>query len=43
MLIDGEWVYEVIDDKLFLRVGDDDNINVVRDWDKDKKEGMPLR
>jgi hypothetical protein len=42
-LIDGEWVYEVIDDKLFLRVGDDDNIQVVRDWDKDKKEGMALK
>jgi hypothetical protein len=41
--LDGEWVYEVIDDKLFLRVGDDDNIQVVRDWDKDKKEGMPLK
>ena len=42
-LEDGEWVYEVIDDKLFLRVGDDDDIQVVRDWDKDKKEGMDLK
>ena len=40
---DGEWIYEVIDDKLFLRVGDDDDIQVVRDWDKDKKEGFPLK
>jgi hypothetical protein len=43
VLEDGEWVYEVIDDKLFLRVGDDDDIEVVRDWDKDKKEGMNLK
>ncbi|EMC95792.1 hypothetical protein BAUCODRAFT_70903, partial [Baudoinia panamericana UAMH 10762] len=40
---DGEWIYEVIDDKLFMRVGDDDDIKVVRDWDRDKKEGMPLQ
>ena len=40
---DGEWIYEVIDDKLFMRVGDDDNLKVVRDWDKDEKEGMSLR
>lgn len=33
----------MIDDKLFLRVGDDDNIQVVRDWDKDKREGMALK
>jgi hypothetical protein len=26
-----------------MRVGDDDNIDVVRDWDRDKKEGMGLR
>ncbi|KAK5169004.1 uncharacterized protein LTR77_006313 [Saxophila tyrrhenica] len=39
---DGEWIYEVIDDKLFLRVGDDDNVTVVRDWQKEKKEGMAL-
>ena len=42
-MLDGEWIYEVIDDKLFLRVGDDDDIAVVRDWDKDKKEGMPMK
>lgn len=40
---DGEWIHEVIDDKLFLRVGDDDDLNVVRDWDKDGKGGMGLR
>ena len=43
VLEDGEWVYEVIDDKLFLRVGDDDDIEVVRDWDKDNREGMNLK
>ena len=42
-MIDGEWIYEVIDDKLFLRVGDDDILDIVRDWDKEKKEGMPLK
>ena len=40
---DGEWYPEVIDDKLFLRVGDDDVLDVVRDWNKDKKEGMALK
>ena len=40
---DGEWIYEVIDDKLFLRVGDDDDLEVVRDWDRDKKEGLRLK
>ncbi|KYG49847.1 hypothetical protein M433DRAFT_139740 [Acidomyces richmondensis BFW] len=40
---DGEWIYEVIDDKLFLKVGDDDDLKVVRDWDKEKKEGLPLK
>ncbi len=40
---DGEWIYEVIDDKLFLRVGDDDGLTIVRDWDRDKKEGMGLK
>ncbi|KAF2724260.1 cysteine proteinase [Polychaeton citri CBS 116435] len=39
---DGEWVYEVIDDKLFLRVGDDDDLNVVRDWGRESKEGMSI-
>ncbi|EME80746.1 uncharacterized protein MYCFIDRAFT_79946 [Pseudocercospora fijiensis CIRAD86] len=39
---DGEWIYEVIDDKLYLRVGDDDNLDVVRDWDKEDKEGQYL-
>jgi len=29
---DGEWIYEVIDDKLYLRVGDDDDLDIVRDW-----------
>src|ERR1700761_5567519 len=41
--LDGEWIYEVIDDKLFLRVGDDDEIKVVRDWDKEKKDGLALK
>lgn len=36
--VKGEWIHEVIDDKLFLRVGDDDDLDVVRDWDVDKKE-----
>lgn len=36
---DGEWIHEVIDDKLYLKVGDDDDLTVVRDWDKDKKDG----
>lgn len=40
---DGEWIHEVIDDKLFLRVGDDDALDIVRDWDKDGKEGMSLK
>ncbi|USW56034.1 Putative cysteine peptidase, cysteine active, peptidase C2, calpain, catalytic [Septoria linicola] len=40
---DGEWIYEVVDDKLFLRVGDDDDLEVVRDWDRDKKEGMRIK
>ncbi|WPH00465.1 Hypothetical protein R9X50_00329400 [Acrodontium crateriforme] len=40
---DGEWIYEVIDDKLYLKVGDDDDLCVVRDWDKDKKEGLSLK
>lgn len=40
---DGEWIYEVIDDKLFIRVGDDAVLQVVRDWDKDEKLGMSLR
>ena len=26
-----------------MRVGDDDNIKVVRDWDKDKKDGIALK
>ena len=25
-LTDGEWIYEVIDDKLYMRVGDDDEL-----------------
>lgn len=40
---DGEWIHEVVDDKLFLRVGDDDDLNIVRDWDKDEKTGLALR
>ncbi|KAK3699315.1 hypothetical protein LTR37_016467 [Vermiconidia calcicola] len=40
---DGEWYPEVIDDKLFLCVGDDDVLDVVRDWNKDNKEGMALK
>lgn len=40
---DGEWIYEVIDDKLFLRVGDNDDLDVVRDWDREKKEGMSIK
>ncbi|KAK5119192.1 hypothetical protein LTR85_007806 [Meristemomyces frigidus] len=40
---DGGWIYEVIDDKLFMRVGDDDDLQVVRDWDKDEKQGMNLK
>lgn len=40
---DGEWIYEVIDDKLFLRVGDDDDLQIVRDWDSDKKEGLSIK
>ncbi|KAK5691755.1 hypothetical protein LTR17_025575 [Elasticomyces elasticus] len=39
---DGEWVYEVIDDKLFLKVGDDDDLAIVRDWDRDNKKGRYL-
>ncbi|CAK1367505.1 unnamed protein product [Cercospora beticola] len=40
---DGEWIYEVIDDKLFIRVGDDDDLEVVRDWDRDTKEGLRIK
>ena len=40
---DGEWINEVIDDKLYIRVGDDDNLNVVRDWNKEAKEGTALK
>ncbi|KJX96003.1 putative calpain family cysteine protease protein [Zymoseptoria brevis] len=40
---DGEWVYEVIDDKLFLRVGDDDDLQIVRGLDVAKKEGLSLK
>ena len=40
---DGEFIYEVIDDKLFMRVGDDDDLNVVRDWDKDRMKGMAMK
>ncbi|PPJ60075.1 hypothetical protein CBER1_07581 [Cercospora berteroae] len=39
----GEWTYEVIDDKLFIRVGDDDDLEVVRDWDRDAKEGLRIK
>ena len=42
-LSDGDWIYEVIDDKLYLRVGDDDKIDIVRDWNRDKKKGMSLK
>jgi hypothetical protein len=40
---DGEWIYEVIDDKLFLKVGDDDVLDVVKGLDVEKKEGMTLK
>lgn len=33
----------MIDDKFFLKVGDDDDLCVVCDWDKDKKEGLLLK
>ncbi|TKA83297.1 hypothetical protein B0A55_00776 [Friedmanniomyces simplex] len=36
---DREWVYEVIDDKLFLKVGDDDDLAIVRDWNRENKKG----
>ncbi|KAK4556221.1 hypothetical protein LTR86_006918 [Recurvomyces mirabilis] len=36
---DGEWISEVIDDKLYLNVGDDDKLSIVRDWSRSKKEG----
>ncbi|KAK3634562.1 hypothetical protein LTR56_011006 [Elasticomyces elasticus] len=39
---DGEWVYEVIDDKLFLQVGDDDDLAIVRNWDKDNKKARQV-
>ncbi|KAK5712060.1 hypothetical protein LTR15_012129 [Elasticomyces elasticus] len=39
---DGEWIYEVIDDKLFLEVGDDDDLTIVRDWDLDNKKARRL-
>lgn len=42
LALDGEWVYEVIDDKLYMRVGDDDDISIVRDWHREKKEGTSL-
>lgn len=28
---------------MFLKVGDDDDVQLVRDWDKDKKQGRPLK
>ena len=40
--VDGEWHHEVIDDKLYLRVGDDDNLSLVRDWDRKKKQGISI-
>jgi len=36
---DGEWVPEVIDDKLYTKIGDDDDLRIVRDWDRDDKKG----
>ena len=33
----------MIDDKLFLRVGDDDDLTIVRDWKVDKKDDMALK
>ncbi|KAK3073270.1 hypothetical protein LTR53_005320 [Teratosphaeriaceae sp. CCFEE 6253] len=39
---DGEWVHEVIDDKLFLKVGDHDDLAIVQDWDRDRKTGRSL-
>nr|POE47995.1 calpain-type cysteine protease adl1 [Quercus suber] len=40
---DGEWVSEVIDDKLYLRVGDEDDLAVVRDWNREDRKGLSLR
>jgi hypothetical protein len=40
---DGEWVHEVIDDKLYIRVGDDDDLDVVRDWNLDERKGDRIR
>nr|POE74408.1 calpain-type cysteine protease adl1 [Quercus suber] len=39
---DGEWIYEVIDDKLYLRVGDEDDLAVVRDWDRNDRKSLSL-
>ncbi|KAK5137178.1 hypothetical protein LTR08_000683 [Meristemomyces frigidus] len=40
---DGEFIFEVVDDKLYMRVGDDDELSVVRDWDKAEKQGVSLK
>lgn len=39
---DGEWIYEVVDDKLYVRVGDLDELTVVRDWNPMLKKGTSL-
>ena len=39
---DGEWIHEVIDDKLFLKVGDDDKLAIIRDWDPMGRMGERL-
>ena len=39
---DGEFIYEVVDDKLFVHVGDDDDLKVIQDWNRDKKQGIDL-
>lgn len=36
---DGEWIYGIIDDKLYVRVGDLDELTVVRDWKPMQKKG----
>lgn len=39
---DGEWIHEVVDDKLYLQVGDDDDVKVVRDWCNTRKTELSL-
>lgn len=40
---DGEWIYEVVDNKLFLKVGDDDALDVVKGWDPEGGGGTEVR